>query len=354
MKLGKIAKIDKNFAVKTNIDRDGLVFRSVLDDVFSIHGVFYEDGCFRRLPQSVADRVNDGVKQLNLNTAGGRVRFITDSDYVAVNVKYNGVGKMPHFALTGSAGLDMYVNDGSGEEYVGTFTPPFDVKDKYESVLDIGKKERLITIDLPTYSGVSELYIGLRDGCVLKKAPAYPNALPVVFYGSSITQGGCCSRPGNTYQQILSRELNFDYVNLGFSGSARAEDVISDYIAAMEMSVFVYDYDHNAPTPEHLAATHEKMYRNIRAAHPELPIVMLTRPKFHLYGDEPERLEIVKRTYENAVAAGDENVYFIPGPGLIGEGLREVATVDNCHPNDAGFFSMAHALKPLMEKILRN
>ena len=349
----KISDIDKNFAVKTEIKRDGLKFHSVFEETFSIHGVIYENGCFRRMPQDIADRVNDGVNQLNLNTAGGRIRFITDSDYVAVNVKYNGVGKMPHFAITGSAGLDLYTNEGDGDIYAGTFMPPFDVNDRYESVIDLGKKERLITVNMPTYSGIKELYIGLRDGCTLKKAPAYRNALPVVFYGSSITQGGCCSRPGNTYQQILSRELNFDYVNLGFSGSARAEDVIADYIAGLDMSVFVYDYDHNAPNTEHLEATHEKMFKKIRAAHPELPVVMLTRPKFHLGGDEDKRLEIVKRTYENAVKNGDKNVYFIPGPQLIGEEFREVATVDNCHPNDAGFLSMALALKPLLCDLLK-
>lgn len=353
MKIKKISDIDKNFAVKTDIKRDGLKFHSVFEEAFSIHGVIYENGCFRRMPQDIADRVNDGVKSLNTNTAGGRIRFITDSDYVAVNVKYNGVGKMPHFALTGSAGLDLYINDGEGEVYAGTFMPPYDVKNGYESVIDLGKKERLITIDMPTYSGVKELYIGLREGCVLRKAPAYPNALPVVFYGSSITQGGCCSRPGNTYQQILSRELDFDYLNLGFSGSARAEDVIADYIAGLDMSIFVYDYDHNAPNTEHLSATHEKMFKKIRAAHPELPVVMLTRPKFHLDGDESERLAIVKRTYDNAVAAGDKNVYFIPGTELISEDFREVATVDNCHPNDAGFLSMALALKPLLCDLLK-
>ena len=352
MKLKKISDIDKNFTVKSEIKRDGLKFHSVFEDAFSVHGVMYENGCFCRMPQDIADRVNDGVKVLNPNTAGGRIRFITDSDYVAVNVKYNGVGKMPHFAITGSAGLDMYLNDGSGEIYAGSFIPPFDVKDRFESVIDIGKKERLITINMPTYSGVKELYIGLRDGCVLKKAPAYPNALPVVFYGSSITQGGCCSRPGNTYQQILSRELDLDYINLGFSGSAKAEDVIVDYISALKMSVFVYDYDHNAPTAEHLAATHEKMFKKIRAAHPELPVIMLTRPKFHLAGDEDERLEIVKRTYENAVQAGDKNVYFIPGTELIKEAFRETATVDNCHPNDSGFLSMAMSLKPLLSELI--
>ena len=52
------------------------------------------------------------------------------------------------------------------------------------------------------------------------------------------------------------------------------------------MSCFVYDYDHNAPTLEHLENTHEKMFNTIRKAKPDLPILMLTRPKHYLNDDE--------------------------------------------------------------------
>ncbi len=337
-----IAKIDKNFAVRTKIaDREGLRFYSVDSAPFSLHGIFFEGDRYRRLPESVARTVNSGVLRLHANTAGGRVRFVTDSPYIAVHVKLANCGKMPHFPLTGSIGMDLY----TGTRYLGTFCPPFDVENSFEGAIIThleGKRE--YTVNLPLYSEVKELYIGVKEGSALEGAPAYTVEKPVVFYGSSITQGGCASRPGNAYPAILSRKLDFDYINLGFSGNAKGEKEIAEYIAGLSMSAFVLDYDHNAPTPAHLAATHEEMFKTIRKTHPDLPILMLSRPQPYLKPEEQERLAIVRRTYENALATGDRNVYFIAGPDLICDAVREAALVDNCHPNDAGFVSMARAI----------
>ena len=116
-------------------------------------------------------------------------------------------------------------------------------------------------------------------------------------------------------------------------------------------SAFVLDYDHNAETPEDLAATHEPFFRTVRQAQPTLPVVMLSRPKYILTPEEEQRRQIVRRTYENALASGDHNVYFLDGPALMALAENE-GTVDNCHPNDLGFYSMAAALFPVLSRIL--
>lgn len=259
------------------------------------------------------------------------------------------VGKMPHFPFTGSIGFDLY----TGKKYINTYVPPVDIETCYESVLDLDGEEREYTVNFPLYSDVRKLYIGLQEGCSLKAAPEYSISKPVVYYGSSITQGGCASRPGNAYQSIITRELDCDHINLGFSGSARGEEEIARYIAGLEMSAFVYDYDHNAPTAEHLQQTHERMFRTIREAQPNLPILMLSKPKYYLPAEDVTRMEIIRQTYENAIAAGDRNVYFIPGLELILELVRETATVDNCHPNDSGFVSMAYVIGEKLKQILK-
>lgn len=347
------ATLDKNFNIESKIGINGMKFYSVLDGNFTINGVEYSDGAFRRMPKEIAEKVSEGVCWLSTNTAGGRVRFTTDSSYIAINVKLNGIGKMPHFALTGSAGFDLYERGSNGKQYIGSFIPPFDIVDSYESVIYLdGSGEREYVINFPLYSGVTELYIGLEENAILRPATEYKYNNPVVFYGSSITQGGCASRPGNSYQAIISRILDCDYSNLGFSGNAKAEDIMMDYIANLGMSCFVYDYDHNAPTVEHLQSTHEKGFKKIREKHPNTPVIMLTRPKFYLNDDEQKRLEIVRTTYNNAKAAGDKNVYFISGPNLISEDMIETATVDNCHPNDSGFLSMALAINKVLKDVL--
>lgn len=128
---------------------------------------------FRRMPEEVAKNVSEGVYGLYTHCAGGRVRFVTGSPYVVIQTEYI-PRKMPHFAFSGSAGFDMYATNEEGNRYMGTFMPPLDVTDGYESVIDFAEcGEREITINLPLYSSVKKLCIGLKDSCVLKEAPEY-------------------------------------------------------------------------------------------------------------------------------------------------------------------------------------
>lgn len=346
--LKNVSSVDSKFEVKTELDIKDIKFYDVRQLPFRLYGVFYENGKFRRLPENVAKNVNDGVCALHAHTAGGRVRFRTDSPYVAIHTKMPFICKMPHIALTGSAGFDLYI----GKKYYGTFIPPFEIQDGYESVIRFDSSEmRDITVNFPLYSEVAQLYIGVSEGATVSSAEPYKTERPIVYYGSSITQGGCASRPGNSYESIISQRFDMDYVNLGFSGSAKAEDEIAEYISGLDMSVFVYDYDHNAPTAEHLKETHEKMFKTIRKANPDLPIVLLSRPKFTLNEEEEKRLEIIKATYKNAIGNGDKNVYLIDGRELM-KMAEEEGTVDGCHPNDLGFASMAKKLGDLLEKII--
>ncbi len=349
-----IAKIDKNFKINTTIGREGLVFFDAQEHPFKIYGLIHEGGRFRRMPEAVAKTVNPGVAKLHECTTGGRVRFTTDSPYIAIAADMCDMPKTPHFALTGTIGFDLF----TGKRYLGTYKPPFDITDgRFESVIDIPKdvgrvQEREYTINFPLYSSVLKLYIGLKEGSTLNPASPYSIEKPIVYYGSSITQGCCASRPGNTYQSIVSRNLDFNFINLGFSGSAKGEETVAHYIAGLDMTAFVYDYDHNAPTVEHLRDTHERMFLTIRKTHPTLPILMLSRPKYYLNDEEKGRLAIVRQTYQSALARGDKNVYMIEGPDLLLDCVRETALVDNCHPNDSGFVSMACVIEKELRRIL--
>ena len=343
-----ISQVDKNFKVVNNFEKEDIAFYGIDEKPFRIYGIFKENGKYRRMPENIASKVSEGVFMLHTNTAGGRVRFATDSRYVAIHAEMDGLGKMPHFALTGSVGFDLYENN----IYRKTFVPDFEVKDGFESIIEFETRElREITINFPLYSNVNALYIGLQKNAVLKEAEKYKNIKPIVYYGSSITQGGCASRPGMSYQGIISRRLDCDFINLGFSGNARAEDEMADYIKKLDMSLFVYDYDHNAPTVTYLRDTHEKMFKTVRKENPDLPIIMMSRPKYILNEFDKKRLEVIKTTYDNAKAAGDENVYLIRGQDLVALCKNE-GTVDDCHPTDLGFFSIAQALGDVIEKIL--
>jgi hypothetical protein len=174
-----------------------------------------------------------------------------------------------------------------------------------------------------------------------------------LYYGSSITEGGCCSKPGNAYNAFISRWLDADYYNMGFSGAAAGELDVCDYLNTIEKSIFVMDYDHNAPSPEHLKETHEPFYKRIREYDKNVPIVMISRPNPELDPEDAnKRFEVIKETYENAKASGDNNVYLIDGRTFFGTVDREACTADKIHPNDLGMFRMAEVIAPVIKNIL--
>ena len=342
-----ISEIDKNFAVQTEIDKTDIRYYDVLEGPFKIYGVYYHEGKFRRLPEEVAETVSPGVLRLHSHTAGGRLRFRTNSPYIAIVAEMPIIGKMAHFPLTGSAGFDMY----DGDRYITTFVPPFAIKGGYKSLKGLGGNfMRDITIHFPLYSEITRLYIGLQEDAVLEAPKPYAQETPIVYYGSSITQGGCASRPGMAYENILSRRLDADHINLGFSGNAKGEPEIAQYISGLTMSMFVYDYDHNSPSMDHYRETYEPMFRKIRDANPDLPIICMGRPQYYLNDNIRQRLEVIQQTVENSRARGDDKVWMITGPELMsltdGEGH-----VDGCHPTDLGFLSMANALEKLIKSL---
>ncbi|MBQ7986321.1 MAG: hypothetical protein IJ304_03535, partial [Clostridia bacterium] len=256
---------------------------------------------------------------------------------------------IPNYSFTAAAGFDLYAK----ERYIGAFIPPVSTKDTFESVIDLeddlqGKE---YTINFPICADIKEIFIGVKDGSKLEKASDYSIKKPVVFYGSSTTQGSCASRPGNIYENMVSRELDCDFLDLGFGGNAFGEEAMAKYISNLEMSAFVYDYDYNAPTPEHLDQTHEKMFKIIRDAKPDLPIIMLTAPKYYLNAEDEKRVAVIEKTYQNAINNGDKNVRLIYGKDML-ESVRDVALADHIHPNDIGFYSISNfVIKALKEFI---
>jgi hypothetical protein len=314
-----------------------------------------EDGIIRRVPDAVAKSVNHATPSLSQHTAGGRIRFKTDSSFVMIRYKVPYVTHFGHMAPTGVFGFDLYKNEfeGEGERYVSPFVPSYDLKDTQEGVLRLwSNKMRQLTLNMPLYNPVSELYIGLEEGAQLLPADPYPIEKPVVFYGSSITQGGCASRPGTCYTAVLSRKMNFEHINLGFSGNARGEQAMAEYIASMDMSAFVLDYDHNSNSAEHLSSTHYAFYRTVRDAHPDLPIIMVSRPKYHLNSTELAMREVIKESYARAISEGDRKVWFVDGKAIMPRDVAGDALVDYAHPTDLGFYFMAKALEPVLREAL--
>ena len=346
-----ISKIDRNFKIENNIGEADVAFYDVRQEPFELYGLYEprQTAVFQRLPDEIGQNVSPGVAWLYQDTAGGRVRFCTDSRYVAIKVVTPSICHMSHMPLSGSSGFDLYLDDPITESslYVGAYRPTTEKQESYEGkVVFKNRKMRYFTMNFPTYNHVNQLYIGLQEDATVAKGMPYKSVAPIMYYGSSITQGGCSARPGNAYQAIISRRMNMDFLNLGFSGNGKAEEMMIDYLAQLKMSVFVSDYDHNAPDVEHLKNTHCKLYERIRAAHPDIPYIMLSRPDYlRDISDGNERRDVIIDTFRYARAQGDKNVYFIDGESLFRGPYANLCTVDGCHPTDMGFALMADAIE---------
>lgn len=353
----RLEELDHNLLVKTDITEPDIVWLDVKEAPFMLSGVSYDEklGCYTRMPQEIADQVSQGVAFLNSNTAGGHVRFRTNSKFIGIHAVMNNVPLMPHITLVGQSGFDLYrkKEEAETEQYYHSYIPPMGMQTGYSAPFCTDGAMADYTINFPLYDGVKELYVALKKDAVIMEPTPYRHPVPVVYYGSSITQGGCASRPGNSYQAIISRRLDVDYVNLGFSGNGKAEALMAEYISGLKMSIFVSDYDHNAPDEAYLRATHLPLYRTIRAKQPELPIVILSAPDI-LFSRKAhqERREIIRKTYQTAIAEGDKNVYFIDGEELFAGEDWDSCTVDGTHPNDLGFYRMAMRIGKEISKIL--
>ena len=337
-------------------------FYRIPDSRFRLYGVFYDEkeGRFMRMPSGIAASVSPMVDELSRHTAGGRIRFSTDASRIAVAMRCSGLAAMPHMPLSGSHGFTLIEDEGESHSFAALFIPNHYANYKesgsadgfYSEKLIRGGKMRSYTLYFPLYSDVRELTIGIPKGAKLGPGEEYRKEKPLLFYGSSITQGGCASRPDNMYQGYLSKWFNIDFINLGFSGSAVGEVPMAEYLASLDPSVFICDYDYNAPNADFLKDTHYRLYRIFREKHPDTPIICISNPDYDTDDSSEARLRVIRKTVSLAKRSGDRNIVLVSGKKLFGKESRENCTVDMTHPNDLGFYNMALEIAKALKKFI--
>jgi lysophospholipase L1-like esterase len=309
-----------------------------------------------RLPLQLKGVVRDPVWELAQSPAGGRIRFRTDSTALAVKLEYPQAPGMKNMHAFGQSGVDLYV-DGVYRE-----TAIADAEAKPGKVYNHSyytgrpRVEREIVLYLPLYMGVKVLAIGIDKEASLHPAKPFALAKPVVFYGTSITQGGCASRPGMSYQAILGRMLNLDHVNLGFSGNGRGEPEMARAVAEIDASCFVMDFSQNNPTLESLQEVYAPFVETIRGKHAETPVILIT-PIYaaHESWGPDARLDgmraHIRQVGARRIAEGDKHLQIVEGTDLLGP-ADGGGLVDGTHPNDLGFQWMAERLASRLRKVL--
>ena len=353
-----ISEIDSNFRTASIGNAEVHFYNALAGEPFELTGFPWWDGegpLYRLPPNLTSDDVTHYISQvLGYHTSGGAIRFRSNSPAIYLRAElYNGTD-MPHMTRGGSGGFDLFINAGKENEFIdgSVFPSPEAIKgapiEARVSLWRGNEDIRDYTLYLPLYSGVKSLEIGIEPGSILEAPLPQTIDKPIVFYGSSVTQGACASRPGNNFATMLCRAVDAPQVNIGLSGSATGQLALARAIAELDPAVFVYDYDYNAPDANFLARTHEPFFLEFRKYAPDVPVIMLSKCTM----TSPERTAIIKKTYDNAVARGDQNVCFIDGKELFGDVGQIYARVDPYHPNDLGFYMMFQRILPALEEAL--
>jgi lysophospholipase L1-like esterase len=363
-----ISKFDPRMAVETAIvDTNGIKwidgkYLPIEGRAFNNNASYYE-----RLPSNVTVKVNSGVRALQRHSSGMQFRFVTNSKKLHFKWKpLNERLAMDHMPATGVSGIDIYQQRPNGK---WTFLKQGRITD--------GKKGGSITVNwnpgtpclvnLPLYNGIKEFTLGIDKTAEIKALPPRKSGInkPVVFYGTSITHGGCASRPGLAFPSIVGRDLDVPIVNLGFSGSGRMEFEMSEHLAAIDASCYVLDCLWNmgrakkeicdndlkgvgGPYPV-VKARYERFVRNLRAKRPGVPIVMAEQ--CDVYCNPPTAKDkFVRSIYDKLIAEGWKNLVYLPKKDMYSGDLE--GTVDGCHPNDLGMMSMAKAFGKAVKEAL--
>ena len=305
-----------------------------------------------RLPLRLKDALPPAVWNLGLSPSGGRIRFRTNSTRLAIRLEYPSPPNMANMHAFGQTGVDLYL-DGV---YRSTATAPKDAASgktvEYVFFEGLPRATRDVLLYLPLYKPVNVLGVQMDADAEISSPRRFATSKPVVFYGTSITQGGCASRSGMSYQAILARQLNLDFVNLGFSGNGKGEPVVARMTAEIDAAAFVLDFAGNNPTVESLKEVYEPFLATVRAKHPNTPIIAVT-PIARSREDSrtAEMRKHIGEVVTAKIAAGDSLLTLVDGLSLLGPNQLD-GLVDGAHPNDLGFQWMADGLAPRIAKVL--
>ena len=315
---------------------------------------------YERFPDSLRSISRQPLWELSQNSAGMSVRFRSNTTQVALKWEVLLDRHMNHMTDVGIKGLDLYCweKDLKRWRFVNSARPSGKVNE-VTIVTNMEPKDREFMLYLPLYDGVTSLSIGVDSAAVIEQPVySYPSReKPVVFYGTSILQGGCASRPGMAHTNIISRRLNRECINLGFSGNAFLDLEVAQIIAEVDASVFVLDFVPNASVKQ-MEERMERFYRIIREKHPTTPIVFIEDPLFaHAYYCKSVATEIERKNqmlnmqFDKLKQQGEKHIYLLHSDNMLGEDGE--ATVDGIHFTDLGMMRYADLLTPVIKKLIK-
>jgi lysophospholipase L1-like esterase len=339
-------------AVGTEAKEDNIVWHDAAGLTIEGRGWSNTETFYYRLPKSAKSKVTDAVWGLGSNTAGMVVRFVTDASEIKARWSLTSANlAMNHMAASGVSGVDLYVKHNGNWRWLGVGRPS-EQTNEVTLVSGLSTEKREFALYLPLYNGISKLELGILEGAKIEAAP--PRTVkPVVFYGTSITQGGCASRPGMAYPAIIGRKLDMPTINLGFSGNGRCEHEVADLLAELDPSVYVIDSLPNM-TEDTVDERIRYLLKALRREHPDTPVILVenvVHQNAFIHGDSSNpKNRILEKIYKDFAKEWDGGLYYVKCAKLLGSDGE--GTVDGVHPTDLGFLRMSESLTPVIRKAL--
>jgi hypothetical protein len=324
---------------------------------FTIIGKFHDEKNYVRFPQEYKKTLRPDVWDLGQHSAGISIRFRTNSPGISVRWTVKGDNIMDHMAFTGIKGIDLYAYVDGHWKYINTGR----VKGKtnvFTMVRSGGGIFREYLLNLPLYDGIDSLSIGINSSAEISvpKENYLIARKPVVYYGTSIAQGGCASRPGMAFTNILSRAMDRSFINMGFSGSGTFDLSVGEAMCETDAALYVIDCNPNTQT-EQIYDRAVELVKLLKKKRPLVPVLLVEGFYYEngfvnpLDSDtEKKRIEL-RRAFRLLKESGVKQLYYKKGDGMIG--YDHEGTVDGVHPNDLGMLRIAESLKPAIQKILK-
>ncbi|WP_339708972.1 SGNH/GDSL hydrolase family protein [uncultured Kriegella sp.] len=299
---------------------------------------------YDRLPASHKEKVREAVWNLSKNSAGISIRFHTNSTRIAARWTLLNDNSMNHMADSGIKGVDLYAKNDNGHwQYVNTGRPT-DKANESVLVKNMNGKEREYKIYLPLYDGVTQLEVGIDENSTIRKAEQNSKK-PLVFYGTSITQGGCASRTGMAHTNIIARKLKRDCINFGFSGNGKMEPPITEVISEIDAKIFIIECLPNM-TPEEVTERTVPLVNYLRSKKPDTPILLVENFFYEgAFLDHTKRLKTIEKNvalkaeFDKLVAQNTGSIFYIATENAFGQDHE--GTVDGVHFTDLGFLNYA-------------
>lgn len=315
---------------------------------------------YDRLPAAAEAKVRPPVWRLSRHSAGMALRFTSSARELHVRYRLTSPQlAMYHMPATGVSGVDLYARDDSGTlRWVAVSRPTAqDVHQKLAADLaEAPEGGREFVLYLPLYNGIEKLELGVPDTASLQPLPRR-RSKPVVVYGTSIAQGACASRPGMAWPAILSRMLDREVINLGFSGNGRMEAEVGTPLATIDAAAFVVDCLPNM-TPEQVQQRAERLVTQLRKARPASDVLLVEDRTFANAWLRPSsqrahgrRRQALRNAFAALRGRDEGRIHLLAGADLLGTDGE--GTTDGSHPNDLGMMRQARHVAAALRKILR-